>query len=90
VPQEQEPFEPVLLNLDTDTYVILTSALRDFAEANDHQAEDERQRALDNDLPETASNADSLRLLAEQARALILDVEGQIDANSAAHRSTQA
>jgi hypothetical protein len=60
VPQEQEPFEPVLLNLDTDTYVILTSALRDFAEANDHQAEGECQRVRDNDLPETASNAKSL------------------------------
>jgi len=75
VPQEQEPFEPVLLNLDTDTYVILTRALRDFAEANDHQAEDERQRVRDNDLPETASNAESFRVLAEQARAFLLDVE---------------
>ena len=89
MPQEQEPFELVLVNLDTDTYVFLTSALRDFAEANDHQAEDERQRVRDNDLPETASNAESFRLLAEQARALVLDVERQIDANSAARRSTQ-
>ena len=89
MPQEQESFEPVLLNLDTDTYGILTSALRNFAEANDHQAEDERQRVRDNDLPETASNAGSFRFLAEQARALVLDVERQIDANSAARRSTE-
>ena len=89
MPREQEPFEPVLLNLDIASYSVLTNALRDFAVENDGLAEDEGQRIRDNNLPETASNAEAFTLIAQHARALLLDIERQIDANSAARRSRE-
>jgi len=39
MPTPRESFEPVLLDLDADTYLILVTALDDYTAEQDHQAQ---------------------------------------------------
>ncbi|MBO0985007.1 hypothetical protein [Rathayibacter sp. SD072] len=79
-------FEPVLLNLANDgDYYIVTEALREFASEADHQADNAEENARYNSQPASARVA-PLRAQAERARAIVTDVERQLDANSTARR----
>lgn len=81
-------FDPVLLDLaDESDYYILTEALREFANQAESDADNEDESDRFEGRPRGARAA-SLRAQAERARAITADVERQLDANSAARRSS--
>ncbi|MBO0983548.1 hypothetical protein [Rathayibacter sp. SD072] len=83
-------FDPVLLDLaDESDYYILTEALREFISVSEHNAanEDESDRYEGRD-PGENPGANRLRAQAERARAILADIERQLDVNSAARRPT--
>ena len=84
---EWAAFEPVLLNLaDSEDYALLTTALYDYATKLEHDAADEDERVAYNGPGVPSSDAPRLREAASRVRAMIDDIERQLDANSAARR----
>jgi len=80
-------FESVLLNLaESEDYALLTAALYDYASKLEHEAADEDERVADNDPSVPSSDGPRLREAASRVRAMIDDIERQLDANSAARR----
>lgn len=86
---DQPSFEPILLNLaHDDDYAILVNALGEYEQSLTGLAEDEDERIRYNALPATESGASHFRAQAARARVILDDIERQLDANSAARRST--
>ena len=86
---DQPSFEPILLNLaDDDDYAILVNVLGEYEQSLTGLADDEDERIRYNKLPEAGSEAPYWRAQAARVRVLIDDIERQLDANSAARRST--
>ncbi len=84
-----EPFDPVVIDLaDPHDYVVLVSALRQYADAlhGDAQAEDDRIQI--NDLSATDSDAARFRDREHRALELINSIDRQIVANAAARDTT--
>ncbi len=80
-------FEPVLLNLaESEDYALLTAVLYDYARKLEHEAADEDERVADNDPSVPSNDGPRLREAASRVRAMIDDIERQLDANSAARR----
>lgn len=80
-------FEPVLLNLaDSEDYALLTAALYDYARKLEQDAADEDERVADNGPGVASSDGSRLREAASRVRAMIDDIERQLDANNAARR----
>lgn len=83
-------FEPVLVNLSDDAdYAVLAEALRDYAGARRHQAGQEIESALYNNHADPKGAGAVWIKGAERAGALFEGPERQLDANSAARRSSQ-
>lgn len=88
MPTPPPSFDPVLLDLaDEADYYIVTEALREFANQAESDADNEDESDRFEGRP-SGDRAATLRAQAERARAITADVERQLDANSAARRSS--
>ncbi|WP_295818868.1 hypothetical protein [uncultured Microbacterium sp.] len=80
-------FELVLLNLaDSEDYALLTAALYDYAGRLENEATDEDKRTAYSGPSVPSSDGPRLREAARRVRAMIDDIERQLDANIDARR----
>lgn len=86
--EEQASFEPVLLDLsNTRVRDVLITALEDYAFRLEDEAAEEEDRTARSTSRRTVNESSFRRAEAARARALIDNVERQINANRAARRS---
>lgn len=80
-------FEPILLDLvHDDDYYVLTEALRAFADEMDSQADDDDDMAKNMGWKTPSVEVAHFRQMSSRAKALIADVERQLEANGRARR----
>jgi hypothetical protein len=86
--EDRASFEPVLLDLSsTRVHDVLITALEDFAFRLENAAADEEDRVERLRLRRTVSESSFYRAEAAHARALIREIERQMNANRADRRS---
>lgn len=85
---DRPSFEPVLLDLsDNDDYTVIIHALEEYEGNMLHEAATDLHMFQHEGLPESHSQAEEFKKLANRARALIVKIDEQIDANSEARNS---
>ena len=81
-------FDPVLLDLaDPEDYGLVLAALHNYAGELDHDADNEDAAERFEGRPTPSDEGERMRGLASRLRAIVDDIERQLDANSAARRS---
>lgn len=78
---EQQPFDPVMLDLtDDDDFATIVLALEDYESRMRAQADDDEEIERAN--PGVAADAARFRDVAERARRLVDEIQRQLDENA--------